>query len=233
MKIWSILQWWNVCLVLCHRICWREWSELYIISANWYIIICYYFSFCLILSCAFSVDMQRSLLEGVDWTGQRELLQEKVSKLFWSYLDSRFVFFLISLCFCEISYCWGFCFYFVLFSRSLVCICFFWQNLVMQHVDHSAGDLIHLLQGLLRYDPMDRLTAREALRHPFFAKDHRRIWGMDWLLIVCWNCCCKQRGHKSQDIWMCCSKLLTQSKSVQYGNLLRMINRMLICKQPV
>ncbi|XP_011005619.1 PREDICTED: serine/threonine-protein kinase AFC2 isoform X1 [Populus euphratica] len=49
------------------------------------------------------------------------------------------------------------------------------QNLVMQHVDHSAGDLIHLLQGLLRYDPMDRLTAREALRHPFFAKDHRRI----------------------------------------------------------
>jgi len=110
---------------------------------------------------------------------------------------------------------------------------FFWQNLVMQHVDHSAGDLIHLLQGLLRYDPMDRLTAREALRHPFFAKDHRRIWGMDWLLIVCWNCCCKQRGHKSQDIWMCCSKLLTQSKSVQYGNLLRMINRMLICKQPV
>jgi serine/threonine protein kinase len=52
---------------------------------------------------------------------------------------------------------------------------FFWQNLVMQHVDHSAGDLIHLLQGLLRYDPMDRLTAREALRHPFFAKDHRRI----------------------------------------------------------
>jgi hypothetical protein len=125
MKIWSILQWWNVCLVLCHRICWREWSELYIISANWYIIICYYFSFCLILSCAFSVDMQRSLLEGVDWTGQRELLQEKVSKLFWSYLDSRFVFFFISLCFCEISYCWGFCFYFVLFSRSLVCICFF------------------------------------------------------------------------------------------------------------
>lgn len=68
-----------------------------------------------------------------------------------------------------------FVFTLVLFSRSLVCICFFWQNLVMQHVDHSAGDLIHLLQGLLRYDPMDRLTAREALRHPFFAKDHRRI----------------------------------------------------------
>ncbi|KAF5808702.1 putative dual-specificity kinase CMGC-CLK family [Helianthus annuus] len=46
------------------------------------------------------------------------------------------------------------------------------QNLIMQHVDHSAGDLIHLLQGLLRYDPLDRLTAREALRHPFFSRDH-------------------------------------------------------------
>ncbi|XP_043806248.1 serine/threonine-protein kinase AFC2 isoform X4 [Manihot esculenta] len=48
------------------------------------------------------------------------------------------------------------------------------QNLVMQHVDHSAGDLIHLLQGLLRYDPSDRLTAREALRHPFFARGQFR-----------------------------------------------------------
>ncbi|XP_062169218.1 serine/threonine-protein kinase AFC2 isoform X1 [Alnus glutinosa] len=48
------------------------------------------------------------------------------------------------------------------------------QNLIMQHVDHSAGDLIHLLQGLLRYDPTDRLTAREALRHPFFCRDHQR-----------------------------------------------------------
>ncbi|KAI4303820.1 hypothetical protein MLD38_039409 [Melastoma candidum] len=46
------------------------------------------------------------------------------------------------------------------------------QNLVMQHVDHSAGDLISLLQDLLRYDPADRLTAREALRHPFFTRDH-------------------------------------------------------------
>ncbi|KAL9266269.1 Serine/threonine-protein kinase AFC2-like protein [Drosera capensis] len=45
------------------------------------------------------------------------------------------------------------------------------QNLVMQHVDHSAGDLIHLLQGLLKYDPSQRLTAREALRHPFFKRD--------------------------------------------------------------
>ncbi|KAJ8772268.1 hypothetical protein K2173_027445 [Erythroxylum novogranatense] len=48
------------------------------------------------------------------------------------------------------------------------------QNLIMQHVDHSAGDLIHLLQGLLRYDPSDRLTARESLRHPFFTRDRLR-----------------------------------------------------------
>ncbi|KAF3956017.1 hypothetical protein CMV_018825 [Castanea mollissima] len=48
------------------------------------------------------------------------------------------------------------------------------QNLIMEHVDHSAGDLIHLLQGLLRYDPLDRLKARDALRHPFFSRDHLR-----------------------------------------------------------
>ncbi|XP_026665323.2 serine/threonine-protein kinase AFC1 isoform X3 [Phoenix dactylifera] len=45
------------------------------------------------------------------------------------------------------------------------------QNLVMQHVDHSAGDLIDLLQGLLRYEPSNRLTAHEALRHPFFTRN--------------------------------------------------------------
>ncbi|KAG9138015.1 hypothetical protein Leryth_001279 [Lithospermum erythrorhizon] len=48
------------------------------------------------------------------------------------------------------------------------------QNLIMQHVDHSAGDLINLLQGLLEYDPSDRLSASEALRHPFFSRDRRR-----------------------------------------------------------
>ena len=44
------------------------------------------------------------------------------------------------------------------------------QNLIMQHVDHSAGELINMVQGLLRFDPAERLTAREALRHPFFAR---------------------------------------------------------------
>lgn len=44
----------------------------------------------------------------------------------------------------------------------------------MQHVDHSAGDLIDLLQGLLRYDPTERLGAREALMHPFFNREWKR-----------------------------------------------------------
>ncbi|KAH6559449.1 hypothetical protein KP509_1Z008500 [Ceratopteris richardii] len=43
------------------------------------------------------------------------------------------------------------------------------RNLIMQHVDHSAGLLIDLLQGLLKFDPAERLTAKEALRHPFFS----------------------------------------------------------------
>ncbi|GJM99570.1 hypothetical protein PR202_ga16684 [Eleusine coracana subsp. coracana] len=44
------------------------------------------------------------------------------------------------------------------------------QNLVMQHVDHSAGDFIDLLKGLLAYEPSNRLTAQEALRHRFFTR---------------------------------------------------------------
>lgn len=48
------------------------------------------------------------------------------------------------------------------------------QNLVMQQVDHSAGDLIDLLQGLLRFDPSIRMMARDALRHPFFTRDQFR-----------------------------------------------------------
>ncbi|XP_060201767.1 serine/threonine-protein kinase AFC1-like isoform X2 [Lycium barbarum] len=46
-------------------------------------------------------------------------------------------------------------------------------NLIMQHVDRSAGDLIDLLQGMLCYDPTERLKATEALRHPFFSRDLR------------------------------------------------------------
>ncbi|XP_016542623.2 serine/threonine-protein kinase AFC1 isoform X2 [Capsicum annuum] len=49
-----------------------------------------------------------------------------------------------------------------------------WKLPRLPHVDHSAGDLIDLLQGLLCYDPTKRLKAREALRHPFFSRDLRR-----------------------------------------------------------
>ncbi|WVZ74763.1 hypothetical protein U9M48_022902 [Paspalum notatum var. saurae] len=48
------------------------------------------------------------------------------------------------------------------------------QNLVMQNVDQSAGDFINLLQGLLKYDPASRLTAQEALLHPFFTQGFER-----------------------------------------------------------
>ncbi|XP_066331931.1 serine/threonine-protein kinase AFC2-like [Miscanthus floridulus] len=48
------------------------------------------------------------------------------------------------------------------------------QNLVMQNVDQAAGDFIDLLQGLLKYDRADRLTAQEALRHPFFTEGFGR-----------------------------------------------------------
>lgn len=64
----------------------------------------------------------------------------------------------------------------MLLTFQLICVadkvhvCVSLQNLIMQHVDHSAGDLINMVQGLLRFDPAERLTAREALRHPFFAR---------------------------------------------------------------
>ncbi|OEL22416.1 Serine/threonine-protein kinase AFC2 [Dichanthelium oligosanthes] len=48
------------------------------------------------------------------------------------------------------------------------------QNLVMQNVDQSAGDFIDLLQGLLKYDPANRMTAQEALSHPFFTEGFER-----------------------------------------------------------
>nr|ADE77013.1 unknown [Picea sitchensis] len=52
--------------------------------------------------------------------------------------------------------------------RNHTCIDF-----IMQHVDHSAGLLIDLLQGLLKFEPSERLTALQALRHPFFREDTR------------------------------------------------------------
>ncbi|KAG8491255.1 hypothetical protein CXB51_014431 [Gossypium anomalum] len=42
------------------------------------------------------------------------------------------------------------------------------KNIVSQHVESSRYFLADLLEGLLKYDPSERLTARQALNHPFF-----------------------------------------------------------------
>ncbi|ESR63842.1 serine/threonine-protein kinase AFC3 [Citrus sinensis] len=42
------------------------------------------------------------------------------------------------------------------------------KNMVSLHVDRARSTLTDLLHGLLRYDPSERLTARQALNHPFF-----------------------------------------------------------------
>ncbi|KAL0805410.1 hypothetical protein Bca101_097901 [Brassica carinata] len=58
-------------------------------------------------------------------------------------------------------------------------------NLIMQHVDHSAGDLIDLLLGLLRYDPTERLKAREALNHPFFTRSREQTISLtEWTRFI-------------------------------------------------
>ncbi|XP_039004784.1 serine/threonine-protein kinase AFC3-like [Hibiscus syriacus] len=42
------------------------------------------------------------------------------------------------------------------------------KNMVSHHVESSRYSLADLLEGLLKYDPSERLTARQALNHPFF-----------------------------------------------------------------
>lgn len=42
------------------------------------------------------------------------------------------------------------------------------QDMVSRNADHSRAVLADLLQGLLRFEPSERLTAQEALDHPFF-----------------------------------------------------------------
>uniref|UniRef100_A0A5B6YRK5 Protein kinase domain-containing protein n=1 Tax=Davidia involucrata TaxID=16924 RepID=A0A5B6YRK5_DAVIN len=39
---------------------------------------------------------------------------------------------------------------------------------MVSHVDYSRSSLIDLLHGLLKFDPLERLTARQALDHPLF-----------------------------------------------------------------
>lgn len=131
-----------------------------------------------------SAYMLRSTLEGVGWTGQMVQHLGKALKLLWSYLAFRCgcitllprVIWLINkehvpeIC----AICKPMNLLQTHFCATYILL-FPWQNLVMQHVDHSAGDIIDLLQGLLRHDPANRLTAHEALRHPFFTR-YRRFW---------------------------------------------------------
>lgn len=42
------------------------------------------------------------------------------------------------------------------------------KDLVSRHVEYSRSSLTDLLYGLLCFEPSERLTAREALDHPFF-----------------------------------------------------------------
>ncbi|KAH6757620.1 hypothetical protein C2S51_038768 [Perilla frutescens var. frutescens] len=42
------------------------------------------------------------------------------------------------------------------------------KNLISRHVDSPRSSLVNLLHGLLKFEPSERLTARQALEHPFF-----------------------------------------------------------------
>ncbi|GAQ88233.1 putative serine/threonine-protein kinase [Klebsormidium nitens] len=42
------------------------------------------------------------------------------------------------------------------------------RDLITASVDHSASELVDLIQGLLAYEPHERTPAKEALKHPFF-----------------------------------------------------------------
>ncbi|KAI4316166.1 hypothetical protein L6164_024172 [Bauhinia variegata] len=42
------------------------------------------------------------------------------------------------------------------------------KDLVSRRVEHSSSAFTDLLHGLMKYDPTKRLTARQALDHPFF-----------------------------------------------------------------
>ncbi|PIN00997.1 Dual-specificity kinase [Handroanthus impetiginosus] len=42
------------------------------------------------------------------------------------------------------------------------------KNLISSHVDSSSSSLVDLLHGILKFDPSERITARQALDHPFF-----------------------------------------------------------------
>ena len=42
------------------------------------------------------------------------------------------------------------------------------QYLISGHVEFSKSSFVDLLHALLKFDPSERLSARQALDHPFF-----------------------------------------------------------------
>eukprot|EP00897_Mesotaenium_endlicherianum_P005372 jgi/Mesen1/4863/ME000244S04042 len=47
--------------------------------------------------------------------------------------------------------------------------------IIVELVTHSAGTLIDLVEMMLRFEPAERISAREALKHPFFREPSRRM----------------------------------------------------------
>lgn len=49
------------------------------------------------------------------------------------------------------------------------------KDMVSRFVEQSRAALTDLLQGLLKFDPSDRISAREALNHPFFTSQELEV----------------------------------------------------------
>lgn len=47
--------------------------------------------------------------------------------------------------------------------------------------DEDANTLLHLVYWLLRWNPMDRLSAADALQHPYFASEGQNAWNPTFL----------------------------------------------------
>eukprot|EP00252_Welwitschia_mirabilis_P021609 TRINITY_DN5584_c0_g1_i2.p1 TRINITY_DN5584_c0_g1~~TRINITY_DN5584_c0_g1_i2.p1 ORF type:complete len:179 (-),score=28.46 TRINITY_DN5584_c0_g1_i2:159-695(-) len=45
------------------------------------------------------------------------------------------------------------------------------KSIVMKHADRSVSVFTNLLEGLLKFEPTERLTAQEALNHVFFKEN--------------------------------------------------------------
>lgn len=68
--------------------------------------------------------------------------------------------------------CFGVCnsYHFILYIyiNSTGCSSLMMQDMLAQRVENCRSSLVDLLHGLLKYEPSERLTAQQALNHPFF-----------------------------------------------------------------